>query len=97
MIPFINGQFNSLPIQNHQHYNGSQQDSGEMTLFLHCSTFLHELFCVFRPESLMNMKYREYTSAHNIIGIIIFPKEINISPKAQSLHWNEYGVKTRNS
>ena len=97
LIPIINGQLNSLPIRNHQHYNGSQQDSGEMTLFLHCSTFLHELFLVFQPASLMKMKYRAYTLAHNIIFIIIFSKEINISPKAQSLRWHEYGVKTRNS
>ena len=31
------------------------------------------------------------------MGIIIFPKEINSSPKAQSLHLHEYGVKTGNS
>ena len=58
----INVQLKSLPILNHQHQNGSQQDSGEMTLFLHCSTFLHKLFWVFRPESIMNMKYIGYTS-----------------------------------
>ena len=45
----------------------------------------------------MNMKYRAYTSKQNIIDIIIFPKEINSSPKAQSLHLHEYGVKTGNS
>ena len=28
---------------------------------------------------------------------IIFPKYINRLPKAQSLHWHEYGVKTGNS
>ena len=32
------------------------KDSGEMTLFLHCSTFLHELFWVFQPESILNMR-----------------------------------------
>ena len=62
LIIIINGQCKALPISNHQHYNGSQQDSGEMTLFLHCSTFLHELFWVFRIESIINMKYRLYTS-----------------------------------
>ena len=97
LIPIINGQLNSLPILNHQHYNGSQQDSGEMTLFLHFSTFLHELFWVFIPESIINMKYRAYTSKHKIMSIKIFPKEMNSSPKAQSLHWHEYGVKTGNS
>ena len=50
------------PNSKHKHYNGSQQDSGEMTLFLHCSTFLHELFWVFRPKSLIRMKYRAYKS-----------------------------------
>ena len=79
------------------HYNYSQQDSGEMTLFHHCSTFLHESFWVFRPKSLLKLKYRAYTSENKIMGIIIFPKEINRSPKAQFLHWHEYGVKTRNS
>ena len=44
------------------HYNYSQQDSGEMTLFLHCSTFLHELFWVFRIESIFKVKKKEYTS-----------------------------------
>ena len=61
LITIINGQWKALPIRNHQHYNGSQQDSGEMTLFLHCSTFLHEFFWVFRPESLRNMKSISYT------------------------------------
>ena len=56
LIPIINLQWNSLPIRNHQHYDGSQQDSGEMTLFFHGSTFLHELFWVFQPKSIMNMK-----------------------------------------
>ena len=56
LITIRNGQWKSLPIWNHQHYNGSQQDSGEMTLFLHCSTFLHGLFWVFWPESIINMK-----------------------------------------
>ena len=96
-IKIIIGQLKAFSIRNDQHYNGSQQDSGEMTLFLHCSTFLDELFWIFKPESILNMKYRSYKSAHNIIGIIIFPKEINSSPKAQSLHWHEYGVKTGNS
>ena len=45
----INGQLKDLPIQNHHHYNGSQQDSGEMALFLHCLTFLHEIFWHFEP------------------------------------------------
>ena len=71
LIPIINGQLKALPIWNHQHYNGSQQDSGEMTLFLHCSTFLHELFWVFQPKSLMNMICREYKSENNIKGNII--------------------------
>ena len=97
LISIRNGQWEALPIRSIQHYNGSQQDSWEMTLFLHCSTFLHEFSWVFRPESLLNMKYRAYTSEHNIICIIIFPKEINSSPKAQSLHWHEYGVETKNS
>ena len=44
LITIINLKLNYFPIQNHQHCNGSQQDSGEMTLFLHCSTFLHEFF-----------------------------------------------------
>ena len=56
LITIINGQWKALPIRNHQHYNGSQQDSGEMTLFLHCSIFLHELFWVFFPEVIFNMK-----------------------------------------
>ena len=50
IITIQNVQWKSLPIPNNQHYNGSQQDSGEMALFLHCSTFLHEIFWVFRPE-----------------------------------------------
>ena len=58
LIPIINWQWKALPIRNHQHYNGSQQYSGEMTLFLHCSTFLQELFWVFQPDILMKMKYR---------------------------------------
>ena len=74
LITIINWQLKALPIPNHRHCNGSQQDSGEMTLFLHCSTFLLELFWVFRPESIMNMKYRPYTSENNIIGIRIFQK-----------------------
>ena len=44
LITIRNGQWKALSIQNHQHYNGSQQDSGEMTLFLHCLTFLHKIF-----------------------------------------------------
>ena len=36
-----------LSIRIHQHYIGSQQGSGEMTLFLHCITFLHEIFWYF--------------------------------------------------
>ena len=62
LITIKNGQWKALPIRNYQHYNGSQQDSGEMTLFLHCWTFLHEFFWVFRPESLLKIKYREYKS-----------------------------------
>ena len=62
LITIINGQSKALPIRNHQHYNGLQQDSGEMTLFLHCSTFLHELFWLFRLESILNVKYRAYKS-----------------------------------
>ena len=50
LIAIINGELNSLPILNHQHYNGSQQDSGKIALFLHCLIFLHELFWVFRPN-----------------------------------------------
>ena len=67
LITIINGQLKALPIRNYQHCNGSQQDSGKMTLFLHCSTFLHELFWVFQPESLLNVKYRSFTSGHKIM------------------------------
>ena len=52
IIRIINLQLKSFPILNHQHCNGSQQDRGEMTPFLHCPTFLHEFFWVFQPESL---------------------------------------------
>ena len=44
LIKIKNGQLKALPIGNHHHYNASQQDSGEMALFLHCLTFLHEIF-----------------------------------------------------
>ena len=38
-----------LSIRIYKHYIGSQQGSGEMALFLHCLTFIHEIFWVFRP------------------------------------------------
>ena len=56
LITIRNGQLKSLPILNHQHYNGSQQVSGEMALFLHCLTFLHEIFWNFNSRvSLWNL------------------------------------------
>ena len=45
-----------LSIQIYQHYIGSQQGSGEMELFLHCLTFIHEIFWVFIPESIIKFK-----------------------------------------
>ena len=58
LIPIINWQWKALSIRNNQHYNGSQQDSGEMALFIHCSTFLHEIFWVFQNDIIMKLKYR---------------------------------------
>ena len=44
IITIIYGQWKYLLIQNHQHYNGSQQDSGDMTLLLLCLTFYMKYF-----------------------------------------------------
>ena len=47
-----------LSIRIYQHYIGSQQGSGEMALFLHCLTFIHEIFWVFQPEIILKFKYK---------------------------------------
>ena len=57
IITIRNGQWKALPIWNHQHYNGSQQDSGEMALFLHWLTFLHEILHYFNMRVLWKFKY----------------------------------------
>ena len=62
-IPFIHKtSVFYLSIQIHQHYIGSQQGSGEMAPFLHCLTFLHEIFQYFDLRVFQNLKYRAVKS-----------------------------------
>ena len=44
LITISNGQWKYLPIQNHYHYIGAQEDSEEMALFINCLTFSHGIF-----------------------------------------------------
>ena len=56
-IPFIHKpSVFHLSIRIYQHYIGSQQGSGEMALFLRCLTFIHDIFWVFRLESILKFK-----------------------------------------
>ena len=96
LITIINLQWKAFPIQNHQRYNGSQQDSGEMTLFIHCLTFLHEVFWYFDLRVFWNWNKKNLHQNLKKWGIRSFPKEINISPKVQSLHEQEYAKKIGN-
>ena len=52
------------PNSKSSHYNGSQQDSGEMTLFINCLTFLHEIFWDFDLRLLLNLN--TYNLPHKI-------------------------------
>ena len=55
-IPFIHKpSVVYLSIWIHQHYIDSQQGSGEMALFLHCLTFLHEIFWYFDLRVFWNL------------------------------------------
>ena len=55
LITIIKGQLKSLPIRNHQHYNGSQQDSGE-------NDIISSLFNIFTwiILGISNWKYYEH-------------------------------------
>ena len=46
-----------LSIRIYRHYIGSQQGSEEITIFLHCLTFIHGIFWVFRNQIIMKFKY----------------------------------------
>ena len=44
----------------------------------------------------MKLKYREFKLNHKIMGNYKLPQRYQYSPKAQSLHEQEYAIKTGN-